>query len=73
MVQVLNFKASKLSLKELEERLKPVVAEISYNESMLRFTVENHEMVVFPDGRAILKNTTDESLARGLYAKYIGT
>jgi len=28
-------------------------------------------MVIFPDGRAIIKNTTDESLARGLYAKYI--
>jgi len=39
---------------------------------ILRFTVDNHEMVVFSDGRAILRNTTDESLARGLYAKYIG-
>jgi len=34
--------------------------------------VDNHEMVVFPDGRAILRDSTDESLARGLYAKYIG-
>lgn len=39
---------------------------------MLRFTVDNHEMVVFADGRAILRNTTDESLAKGLYTKYIG-
>ena len=35
--------------------------------------VDAHEMVVSPDGQAILRNTTDESLARGLYAKYIGT
>jgi len=70
-VQVLNPGAEHLSLEELARRLKPV-AEVSYNEFMLRFTVDNHEMIVFPDGRAILRNTTDESLARGLYARYIG-
>ena len=72
-VQILNSEARSLSLKELAARLKPVVAEVSYNEFMLRFTEGDHEMVVFPDGRAILRNTTNESLARGLYAKYIGT
>ncbi len=70
-VQVLNTKMGELSLKELAARLEPVT-EVSYNEFMLRFTVDNHEMIVFSDGRAILRNTTDESLARGLYAKYIG-
>jgi len=71
-VQVLNPESAGLSLEELAKRLSPL-GEVSYNEFMLRFTVDNHEMVVFPDGRVILKNTTDESLARGLYAKYIGT
>ena len=73
MVQIVNTKARGFSLKELEARLKPVVTEVSYNEFMLRFTADNHEMVVFSDGRAILRNTTDGALARGLYAKYIGT
>jgi len=72
VVQVLNPGAERLSLGELAAHLKPV-GEFSYNEFMLRFTVDTHEMVIFPDGRAIIKNTTDESLARGLYAKYIGT
>ena len=72
-VQILNPEARSLPLKELAARLKPVVTEVSYNEFMLRFTEENHEMAVFPDGRAILRNTTSESLARGLYTKYIGT
>ena len=71
-VQVLSPEARDISLKELAASLKPV-AEASYNEYMLRFTVDNREVVVFPDGRAIVKNTTDESAARGLYAKYIGT
>ncbi len=71
-VQVLSPETKHLSLEELAIRLKPV-ARVSHSEFMLRFTVDNHEMIVFPDGRAILRDTTDESLARGLYAKYIGT
>ena len=70
-VQVLNPGAERLALGELAAHLK-AVGEVSYNEFMLRFTVNSHEMLIFPDGRAIIKNTTDESLARGLYAKYIG-
>ena len=70
-VQVLSPEAKHIALEELAARLKPV-AQVTYNEFMLRFTVDNHEMVAFPDGRAILRNTTDESLAKGLYAKYIG-
>ncbi len=71
-VQVFSSEAKHLSLEELAARLKPV-AQVTYNEFMLRFTADNQEMVVFPDGRAILRDTTDESLARGLYSKYIGT
>jgi adenylyltransferase/sulfurtransferase len=71
-VQVLSPEMRDISLKELAAHLKPV-ADVGYNEYMLHFTVDNHEMVVFPDGRAIVKDTNDESVARGLYAKYIGT
>jgi len=70
-VQVLNPELKKVSFKELVARLSPL-GEVSYNEFMLRFLVDSREMVVFPDGRAIIKNTDDEALARGLYAKYIG-
>ncbi len=71
-VQVLNPKMGKLSFAELAATLKPI-GEVSYNEFMLQFAVDSNEMIIFPDGRAIVKNTSDESLARGLYAKYIGT
>jgi adenylyltransferase/sulfurtransferase len=70
-VQILKPNAGEISLKTLAKHLRPL-GEVSYNEFMLRFAVDNREMVVFPDGRAIVKNTNDESLARGLYAKYIG-
>ncbi len=72
VVQVLNTSDVDISLKRLAERLAPVAA-VTRNEHMLRFPVEGErEMVVFPDGRALLRNTTDETLARRLYAKYIG-
>jgi adenylyltransferase/sulfurtransferase len=70
-VQVLNPRIKKVSFKELSGRLSPL-GEVSHNEYMLRFQIDDKEMIVFPDGRAIVKDTTDESLARGLYAKYIG-
>jgi len=70
-VQVLNPEAGTVSLERLAAHLSPL-GEVSYNDFMLRFQANNHEMVVFPDGRVIVKNTDDEALARGLYAKYIG-
>ena len=70
-VQVLNPEVREISFARLAAHLRPV-GEVNYNEFMLRFQVDNHEMVIFPDGRAIVKNTDDEVMARGLYAKYIG-
>jgi adenylyltransferase/sulfurtransferase len=42
------------------------------NEFALRFTTGGYEITAFPDGRAIIKGTTDIGLARSIYAKYIG-
>ena len=70
-VQVLNPEVREVSFERLAAHLRPV-GEVNYNEFMLRFRVDNHEMVIFPDGRAIVKNMNDEAIARGLYAKYIG-
>ena len=68
-VQVVNTRVREIALDELAARLKKV-GDVSYNEYMLRFTAGDHEMIVFPDGRAIIKNTVDESLARKLYKEY---
>lgn len=68
---VRNPRGSSLSLDDLATRLSPL-GEVSHNEYMLRFMADGHETVVFPDGRAIIKNTDDEAVARGIYAKYIG-
>lgn len=57
------------ALKARLERFGPVRA----NEFLLKFTLEPYEMTVFPDGRAIIKGTQDPAVARGIYAKYIGS
>jgi molybdopterin/thiamine biosynthesis adenylyltransferase len=61
-----------LDLKALQERLSPIVADARCNDFLLRFRVPPYELTVFTDGRAIIKGTTDPTVARSLYAKYLG-
>ena len=70
-VQVLNPKLERLSLDKLAKQLKPL-GKVSHNKFMLHFTIDKYEIIVFPEGRAIVKNTAKESIARALYSKYIG-
>lgn len=70
-IQITSPNAGKISFDRLAKDLSPI-GKVSYNKFMLTFLVDKHEMVVFPDGRAIIKNTDDESVAKGLYSKYIG-
>jgi adenylyltransferase/sulfurtransferase len=61
-----------LDLVELDALLSQL-GQVRRNEFALRFFSPPYEMTVFPDGRAIIKGTTDPGLARSLYARYIGT
>lgn len=60
-----------LDLADLETRLQPL-GQVRRNDFALRFFLPAHEMTIFPDGRAIIKGTTDIGLAKSLYARYIG-
>ena len=72
VVQVLNTNRGEIDLKEMAARLERET-EVTYNDFMLRFKADDErEMVVFADGRALVRNTTDEALAKALYAKYVG-
>jgi molybdopterin/thiamine biosynthesis adenylyltransferase len=57
---------------EVNERLKSL-GTVRYNGFVLKFWREPYEMTLFPDGRAIIKGTTDPGVARSLYARYIGS
>jgi molybdopterin/thiamine biosynthesis adenylyltransferase len=60
-----------LDLEELRRRLAPL-GEVRANEFALRFFTPPFELTVFPDGRAIIKGTSDPGVARSVYARYIG-
>jgi molybdopterin/thiamine biosynthesis adenylyltransferase len=60
-----------LSLPQLAERLK-TSGTVQFNGYILRCQVGDVDIAVFPNGRAIIKGTTDEAEARSIYAKYIG-
>ncbi len=57
---------------EIAERLAPH-GTVRHNEFVLKFWHEPYEMTLFPDGRAIVKGTTDTAVARSLYARYVGS
>ena len=57
---------------EMSFRLKPHGV-VRHNNFVLKFWHDPYEMTLFPDGRAIIKGTTDTALARSLYARYVGS
>ncbi|MDX1980083.1 MAG: ThiF family adenylyltransferase [Bryobacteraceae bacterium] len=60
-----------IDLADLETRLIPL-GQVRRNEFALRFFLPAYEMTIFPDGRAIIKGTTDTGIARSLYSRYVG-
>jgi molybdopterin-synthase adenylyltransferase len=70
-VQIWDAAAAGMSLAEVKERLS-ALGPVDASDQMVRFSVGEQELVVFYDGRAIVRGTRDESLARSLYARYVG-
>jgi adenylyltransferase/sulfurtransferase len=70
-VQVAARRSELLDFREMASRLDGL-ADVRYNNFMLRFSTEGYEFTVFPDGRAIIKGTNDISKARTLYAQFVG-
>ncbi len=69
---------------QIHERQRPIdFAEITlrltphgtvrHNEFVLKFWRDPYEITLFPDGRAIIKGTTDTAVARSLYARFVGS
>jgi molybdopterin-synthase adenylyltransferase len=59
-----------VDLADLAKRLAPL-GSVRANEFALRAIIHPYELTVFPDGRAIIKGTTDTGVARSLYARYV--
>ncbi len=70
-VQIAPPRPTRLDLQNLAERLK-AHGELKQNEYLLRLNVENYELTVFKDARAIIRGTDDISAARSIYARFVG-
>lgn len=70
-VQIAPPKSANLDLKSLAERLKNLGA-VKQNEYLLRLNVDEYELTVFKDARAIIRGTDDIMTARSIYSKYVG-
>jgi adenylyltransferase/sulfurtransferase len=57
---------------EMDRRLQPHGV-VRHNDFVLKFWHDSYEMTLFPDGRAIIKGTTDTAVARSLYARFVGS
>jgi molybdopterin/thiamine biosynthesis adenylyltransferase len=70
-VQIVPRPAPRLNLASLADRLSGA-GPVLVNDYLLRLDVDGCQLTVFPDGRAIVKGTDEESQARALYARYVG-
>ncbi len=71
-VQVSVNSVQSLDLARVEQQLAPVADSVKRNEFLVKATIADYELTIFPDNRAIIQGTDDISLAKTLYARYIG-
>jgi adenylyltransferase/sulfurtransferase len=60
-----------LDLEMLGAKLEKL-GNVKSGDTILIFSTGEHELMIFRDGRAIIKGTDDERVARSLYSKYVG-
>ena len=71
-VQLSFEQRSSLDLKSLASRLEPL-GRVEQNAFLLRFHIDDYSITAFPDGRAIVSGTEEISVAKKLYAQYLGS
>jgi len=70
-VQISGVERRAIALDALAEKLA-AVGKVVRNPFLLRATIGEYVVTVFPDGRAIIGGTDDIAVARSIYARYIG-
>lgn len=70
-VQVFATRDGVIDLAALHGQLKGL-GELRLTPYFVQAKIDGFELSVFADGRAIIRGTTDSSVARSLYAKYVG-
>jgi adenylyltransferase/sulfurtransferase len=70
-VQISPAQGTQLDFEKLAERLR-ATGDVKFNDYLLRFRTGEFELTVFQDARSIIRGTDEITIARSLYAKYIG-
>ena len=70
-VQIRPPTPTKRNLEELEASLEKTGGKVERNPFLLSFTIEDHRMVLFKDGRALIHGTNDIHHAKTLYHRYL--
>jgi molybdopterin-synthase adenylyltransferase len=70
-VQISSPIPTELNLINFADKLKNL-GEVKQNEYLVRFLADKFEVTVFRDARAIIKGTDDFTVARSVYAKFVG-
>lgn len=70
-VQIGRTGAARIDFAQLAARLQSA-GDVAYNDFLLRFRVDGYDITVFRDARSIIRGTDDATVARSLYARYIG-
>jgi len=70
-VQIRRREGTKIDLNNLAQKLAPL-GQVEQNRFLLRAVIDDYQLTVFSDGRAIINGTYDLGLAKSLYARYIG-
>ena len=68
----LHSQGKRVNLRELASRLHGF-GEVRVNDFALRLHMPKYDVTVFPDGRAIVRGTTEIPVARSVYARLVGS
>lgn len=71
-VQLSPARPSQVDLAGLAAKLR-AAGEVRANDYLIRLSADGYELTIFKDARAIIRGTDDPSVARSLYARYVGS
>jgi hypothetical protein len=70
-VQICQRAETRVDLDALARRLAPLGA-LEKNRFLLRANIDDYQLTIFANGRAIISGTYDLAVAKSLYSRYVG-
>ncbi|WP_342580756.1 ThiF family adenylyltransferase [Ureibacillus sp. FSL W7-1570] len=71
-VQIRPQQTQQFSLERISKRLHTIVKNLKVTPYLMSFQVEDVQMVLFQDGRALIHGTKEEEKAKRIYQRYVG-